>query len=306
MMRVEQYRAYSVLMSVYGRENPAWLRLAIESMQAQSMQTDDFVLVCDGPLTPELDGVIAEKQRQMGTVLTVVRLEKNMGLGNALNEGLRLCRNELVARMDSDDISCPDRCERQLAVFIRYPNVSICSGTIAEFSETPEAAAYTRVLPEWNDAIIEFAKKRSPFNHVSVMYKKSAVEMVGSYQQFYLLEDYYLWLRMLMAGYEGYNIQSPLVYVRAGASMYKRRSGLRYAKTQAELFRFMKDQGFIDHRQYVQSCILRSCSALAPNWLRKFMYETFLRKGGRTYENTRTACRDDCPSVASARNAEGH
>lgn len=242
----------------------------------------------------------------MGTVLTVVRLEKNMGLGNALSEGLRYCRNELVARMDSDDISCPDRCERQLAVFSRYPNVSICSGTIAEFSESPETTTCTRVLPERNDAIIEFAKRRSPFNHVSVMYKKSAVEAVGSYQRFYLLEDYYLWIRMLMAGYEGYNIQSPLVHVRTGANMYKRRSGLPYAKTQIELFRFMWKQGFINAWQYAESCIIRSCSALAPNWLRKFMYETFLRKGGRTYENTETACRDDRPSVASARNAEGH
>lgn len=179
-MSAEQYGAYSVLMSVYSKENPTWLRLAIESMQTQTLPTSDFVLVCDGPLTPELDGVIAEKQRQMGTVLTVVRLEKNMGLGNALSEGLRHCRNELVARMDSDDISCPDRCERQLAVFSRYPNVSICSGTIAEFSESPETTTCTRVLPERNDAIIEFAKRRSPFNHVSVMYKKSAVEAVGS------------------------------------------------------------------------------------------------------------------------------
>ena len=105
-MSAEQYGAYSVLMSVYSKENPTWLRLAIESMQTQTLPTSDFVLVCDGPLTPELDGVIAEKQRQMGTVLTVVRLEKNMGLGNALSEGLRHCRNELVARMDSDDISC--------------------------------------------------------------------------------------------------------------------------------------------------------------------------------------------------------
>ena len=305
-MSAEQYGAYSVLMSVYSKENPTWLRLAIESMQTQTLPTSDFVLVCDGPLTPELDGVIAEKQRQMGTVLTVVRLEKNMGLGNALSEGLRHCRNELVARMDSDDISCPDRCERQLAVFSRYPNVSICSGTIAEFSESPETTTCTRVLPERNDAIIEFAKRRSPFNHVSVMYKKSAVEAVGSYQRFYLLEGYYLWIRMLMAGYEGYNIQSPLVHVRTGANMYKRRSGLPYAKTQIELFRFMWKQGFINAWQYAESCIIRSCSALAPNWLRKFMYETFLRKGGRTYENTETACRDDRPSVASARNAEGH
>ena len=110
------------------------------------------------------------------------------------------------------------------------------------------------------------------------MYKKSAVEAAGSYQHFYLLEDYYLWLRMLMAGCEGYNIQEPLLYMRAGTGMYKRRAGWRYAKTQAELFRFMRSQRFIDCRQYVQSCVLRSGSALAPNWLRRFMFETFLRK----------------------------
>lgn len=109
------------------------------------------------------------------------------------------------------------------------------------------------------------------------MYKKSAVEAVGSYQHFYLLEDYYLWIRMLMAGYEGYNIQEPLLYMRAGTSMYKRRAGRRYAKMQIELFRFMWKQGFINAWQYAESCIIRSSSALSPNWLRKYMYITFLR-----------------------------
>lgn len=276
-MSAEQYGAYSVLMSVYSKENPAWLKLAIESMQTQTLPTSDFVLVCDGPLTPELDGVIAEKRRQMGETLTVVRLEKNMGLGNALNEGIRHCRNELVARMDSDDIACLDRCEKQVAVFNEHPEVSICSGTILEFSETPEDADRRRMLPEGNEAIREFAKRRSPFNHPCVMYKKSAVEAVGSYQHFYRLEDYYLWIRMLMAGYEGYNIQEPLLYMRAGTSMYKRRAGWRYAKTQIELFRFMWKQGFINAWQYAESCIIRSSSALSPNWLRKYMYITFLR-----------------------------
>ena len=275
-MSAEQYVAYSVLMSVYSKENPAWLKLAIESMQTQTLPTSDFVLVCDGPLTPELDGVIAEKRRQMGETLTVVRLEKNMGLGNALNEGIRHCRNDLVARMDSDDIACLDRCEKQVAVFNEHPEVSICSGTILEFSETPEDADRRRMLPEGNEAIREFAK-RSPFNHPCVMYKKSAVEAVGSYQHFYRLEDYYLWIRMLMAGYEGYNIQEPLLYMRAGTSMYKRRAGWRYAKTQIELFRFMWKQGFINAWQYAESCIIRSSSALSPNWLRKYMYITFLR-----------------------------
>ena len=237
-MSAERYGAYSVLMSVYSKENPAWLKLAIESIQDQTLPTSDFVLVCDGPLTPELDGVIAEKHCQMGEILMVVRLEKNVGLGNALNEGIKHCRNELVARMDSDDIAYPDRCEKQVAIFNKYPIVSICSGTVMEFSKNPETINCKRVLPEKNKEIIEFAKKRNPFNHPCVMYKKSAVEAVGSYQ---------------------------------------RRAGWRYAKTQIELFRFMWKQGFINAWQYAESCIIRSSSALSPNWLRKYMYMTFLR-----------------------------
>ena len=222
--------------------------------------------------------MIATKQQEMGESLNVVRLAKNGGLGNALNEGIKHCKNELVARMDSDDIAYPDRCEKQIAVFNTHSEVSICSGIVEEFTTDPNTVDTRRVLPETNAEIVEFAKKRNPFNHPCVMYKKSAVEAVGSYQDFYLLEDYYLWLRMLMAGYQGYNIQEPLLHMRAGSDMYLRRAGLKYAKTQAKLFKFMKQQGFIGEGQYIKSCVIRSGSSLAPNWLRKFMFEKVLRK----------------------------
>ena len=269
---------YSVLMSVYHKEKPEYLKQAIESIQAQALLTDDFVLVCDGPLNDALDGVIFAKQQEMGTVLNVVRLAKNGGLGNALNEGIKYCKNELIARMDSDDIAYPDRCEKQLSVFDEHPEVGICSGIVEEFTTDPNTVDAKRVPPETNVEIVEFAKKRNPFNHPCVMYRKSVVKAVGSYQDFYLLEDYYLWLRMLMAGYQGYNIQEPLLHMRAGSDMYKRRAGWKYAKTQAKLFKFMKQQDFIGEWQYIKSCVIRSGSALAPNWLRKFMFEKVLRK----------------------------
>lgn len=277
-MSPEYDRDYSVLMSVYYRENPAWLKLAMESMQRQTLPTEDFVLVCDGPLTPELDDVIAEKQQEMGERLRVIRLAKNGGLGNALNVGLGYCRNELVARMDSDDIAYPDRCERQIAAFHQHPEISICSGTVEEFSKTPQDAKLKRVLPEKNREIMAFARRRNPFNHPCVMYRKSAVEAAGSYQHFYLLEDYYLWVRMLAAGYQGYNIQEPLLFMRAGSGMYKRRAGRSYAKTQIALFRYMKEHGFISGPQYVRSCIVRSASSLAPNWMRQLLFGTLLRR----------------------------
>ena len=278
VMDVGDYKGYSVLMSVYHKEKPEYLKQAIASIQAQTLPTDDFVLVCDGPLNDALDAVIAKKQREMGETLNVVRLAKNGGLGNALNEGIKHCKNELVARMDSDDIAYPDRCEQQIAVFYTHLEVSICSGIVEEFTSTPDVVDAKRVPPEAHEEIVEFAKKRNPFNHPCVMYKKSAVEAVGSYQDFYLLEDYYLWLRMLMAGYQGYNIQEPLLHMRAGSDMYLRRAGWKYAKTQARLFKFMKSQGFIGEGQYIKSCVIRSGSALAPNWLRKLMFEKVLRK----------------------------
>ena len=277
-MSVVEYRGYSVLMSVYHKEKPEYLKQAIESIQAQTYPTDDFVLVCDGPLNSELDAVITTKQQEMNGVLKVYRLDKNEGLGNALNAGINHCKNELVARMDGDDVAYPDRCEKQIDVFNTHPEVSICSGIVEEFTTDPEVVDARRALPETNAKIMEFAKKRNPFNHPCVMYKKSAVEAAGSYKDFYLLEDYYLWLRMLMAGYQGYNIQEPLLHMRAGSDMYMRRAGWKYAKTQAKLFKFMKDSGFIGNGQYIKSCVIRSGSALAPNWLRKFMFEKVLRK----------------------------
>lgn len=277
-MSVSKYENYSVIMSVYYKENSEYLKQAIESIQAQTFPTDDFVLVCDGPLNQELDSVIKKKQQEMKNILNVVRLKKNAGLGNALNKGIQQCKNELVARMDSDDISYPDRCEKQLMVFNTYPEISVCSGIVEEFATNPKVVESRRVPPETQEEIREFAKVRNPFNHPCVMYKKPDVEAVGSYKDFYLLEDYYLWVRMIMAGYQGYNLQEPLLHMRAGTDMYMRRGGLKYAKTQEKLFRFMKNNGFISKGQYIKNCVIRGESSLAPNWLRKFVFEKVLRK----------------------------
>lgn len=275
---MQQYKNYSVLMSVYCKEKPEFLKQAIESIQLQSLPPNDFVMVCDGPLTPELDAILLDKQKELGNILNIIRLEKNSGLGHALNEGIKYCKNELVARMDSDDIAYSDRCARQIAVFNEHPEVSICSGTIEEFTDKTNVVNARRSLPETNAEIVAFAKKRNPFNHPCVMYKKEAVLEVGSYQDFYLLEDYYLWIRMLMAGYQGYNIQKPLLHMRAGNSMYKRRAGWKYAKAQIDLFRFMKQNGFIGEWQCIKSCAIRSVSSLAPNVLRRFVFKSVLRK----------------------------
>ena len=269
---------YSVLMSVYHKENAEYLRTAMDSIWNQTIPTDDFVLVCDGPLTVELDAVIEKMEKEYPDTLHVVQLEENGGLGNALNEGIKHCKHDLVARMDSDDISRPDRCERQLKVFQEHLEISVVSGIVEEFTASTSEIEARRVPPETQEEIISFAKKRNPFNHPCVMYKKSAVEAAGGYQDFYLLEDYYLWIRMLQNGSTGYNLQEPLLWMRAGSEMYKRRAGWKYAQSQKALFKYMKDSGLISGLQYVQSVAVRTVSSLTPNWLREFMFKTLMRK----------------------------
>lgn len=268
---------YSVLMSVYVKEKAVFLREAMNSIWGQTIPTDNFVLVCDGPLTPELDAVIDEMGRDYSDILHIVRLEKNCGLGNALNIGIKYCKNELVARMDSDDISRPERCEKQLSVFQNNPEVSIVSGIIEEFTTSKNIIEAKRVLPEKQNDIVAFAKKRNPFNHPCVMYRKTAVKASGGYQDFYLLEDYYLWVRMLQNGFAGYNLQEPLLWMRAGSNMYKRRSGLRYVKSQQKLFKYMKETGFINNKQYLSSIITRGVSSISPNAIREHLFKTFMR-----------------------------
>ena len=269
---------YSVLMSVYHKENAEYLRTAMDSIWNQTIRTDDFVLVCDGPLNDELDAVIEAMRAAHPDTLHVVRLEKNGGLGNALNMGIKHCKHELVARMDSDDISRPDRCERQLKMFQEHPDRSVVSGIVEEFTTSTSEIEARRVPPETQNEIVQFAKKRNPFNHPCVMYKKSAVEAAGGYQDFYLLEDYYLWIRMLQKGITGYNLQEPLLWMRAGSDMYKRRAGWKYAKSQKALFKYMKDNGLISGAQYLKSVAVRTASSLTPNWLREFMFKTVMRK----------------------------
>ena len=275
---METENKYSVLMSVYVKEKAEYLRTAMDSIWNQTVPTDDFVLVCDGPLNEGLDVVISEMEAAHPDALHVVRLEKNGGLGNALNVGVKHCKNELIARMDSDDISRTDRCLKQLAVFRNRPEVSICSGIVEEFTVSTDRVEACRVPPETQEEILLFAKKRNPFNHPCVMYKKTAVETAGGYQDFYLLEDYYLWIRMLQNNAVGYNLQEPLLWMRAGSDMYKRRAGWKYAMSQKALFKYMKDSGFIGGPQYMKSVVVRTASSLTPNWLREFMFKTVMRK----------------------------
>ena len=269
---------YSVLMSVYAKENPEYLRLSVASMLNQTTPTDDFVLMSDGPLTDDLNQTIADLQRKYGTCLRVIRLPQNQGLAAALRTGVTECRHELIARMDSDDIALPDRCEKQLRAYHSDPSLCLLSGTIAEFRSDPEEIENYRKLPEEHDAILKFARKRNPMNHMAVMFRKSKVIAAGNYRSIGLFEDYDLWVRMLIQGCVAANLSDVLVKARIGNGMIGRRGGITYAKNCVSLQKSFYRAGFISLPVAVENSIIRGSISLLPTCLRERFYNKALRK----------------------------
>lgn len=272
---------YTVLMSVYEKENPGFLRESIESIWKQTLLPRQFVLVKDGPLTEELEQVIGEYEKRAESegliTFTIVSLSENQGLGPALNAGLKVSECDYIARMDSDDIAFPDRCERQLKV-LREQDADIVSGTLLEFGSDIQDIQAVKSLPESHQEIVKYARRRNPFNHPCVVFKKEVIEKAGMYQPVLWFEDYDLWVRALMQGAKGYNMKEPVLYMRAGSGMYVRRGGLAYVK-KGVAFRFkLWKTGFCGNVDFLVSSAAQILSGLMPKGLRKRFYKHVLRR----------------------------
>lgn len=215
---------YSILMSVYAKENPVFFETAIQSMLDQTVKPDEFVIVCDGPLTRELDAVLQKYTLEYPELFNIVRLPENRGIGYAANAGLQVCRNDLVVKMDSDDISVPDRCRLQLQRFADNPNLVIVGGYIDEFMQAPEEPFSVRAVPETNEEIHRFARRRQPFNNQTVMYRRENAIKVGGYKDLRRNEDYDFYVRLLKDGSYAENIPVTLVKVRVNPAALRRRA----------------------------------------------------------------------------------
>lgn len=277
-MKVKTYPKYSVLMSVYYKENPEWLDYSIKSMMNQTVKPNEFVLVEDGPLTKDLDSVIDNYIKEYPKIFKIVKIKKNGGLGPALELGIKKCTNEYIARMDSDDYSLPNRIEEQFKVFEMHPELELVGTNVEEFEGTIENVNCHVVLPESHEEIFKFSKKRCPFRHPSLLYKKEAILRAGNYREFYLCEDYDLYVRLLRTGCKCYNIQKPLVYMRIGEDFYKRRGGWKYMKT---ILKFKNEQlknGYFTFFEYLRTTIPHIIVCLLPNSWRDWVYRNLLRK----------------------------
>lgn len=275
MIDVEKY---SVLMSLYAKERPEYLVPAIESIVNQTVAPDEIVIVKDGPLTDELDSVVSEYQGKYPHLFNIVVSESNIGLGKALNLGLAHCKNELVARMDTDDIAKPYRCEKQLAEFEKNSSLDLLGSSVDEFHTTPDEVVSRRVVPTKHEDIYNFAKRRSAFNHPTVMYKKSKVLAVGGYGDLRRNQDVDLFGRMLFSGCIAANIEESLLYFRSNDSLAKRRKSWENTKSYIDTIKKFWKMGYSSFGDYVIIAVAQTGMFLMPVKLQHWVYKKFLRK----------------------------
>lgn len=270
---------YSVLMSLYIKENPEFLRLAINSMINQTIKPNEIVIVEDGKLNDELYKTIAHFANNYPNLINIIKNETNLGLGLSLNKGLLACKNELIARMDTDDISLPNRCEKQLIEFEKDRQLSIVGGQIEEFENCESNIIGKRIVPLTHNDISKFIKKRCPFNHMTVMFRKSSVISCGNYINWFWNEDYFLWIRMFQNKEKMKNLPDVLVKMRGGIDMYGRRGGIKYFKSEFLLQKYMYKQKNISLLRFLINVGKRFLVelVLTPK-LRQYAYKIFVRK----------------------------
>lgn len=259
-------------MAVYARENPLFLRQALDSLFAQTLLPLEIVVVEDGPLTEALDRELEDARRRSPVPLRTLALPENRGLGEALREGVLACLGTYIARMDADDVALPHRFADQMAYLQTHPNVALLGAWIEEFHDRPGDTGRVRRVPATNDAIRRFARLRNPFNHMTVVFRRDQALRVGNYRPFYLLEDYHLWYRFLKAGLPTGNLPEALVHARVGNGMVARRRGYPYLRSELRFIGMMRREGFIGWSTFGLSVILKFLARILPTGLLQRVY----------------------------------
>jgi glycosyltransferase involved in cell wall biosynthesis len=266
---------FSVLLPIWAGDRPDFLAAAFEStVDDQTRPPDQVVVVQDGPVGEQLAKRVAELAGASRVPVDVLVLERNIGLGPALDAGLAACRHPVVARMDADDISVAHRFAVQLPVI--ESGVDIVGSGLAEFTDDPEQVVGIRTPPIEPAAIRERARFAVPFNHPTVVYRRDLVLAVGGYTDFPRMEDYLLWAKLILAGARVANVAEPLVKYRVGAGAYARRGGLEQLRTELDVQRRFRRLGFTTRNQYLRNVVVRGGYRLVPEGLRRAAYRRLI------------------------------
>lgn len=271
------YPKFSVLMSLYIKEKAEYFEECMKSIVSQTVQPAEIVIVFDGPISEEVRSVVEKYRQKNNGWIKIVENKVNKGLGLALADGVLACQYELIARMDTDDIARSDRFEKQLELFSENPKLDICGSNIIEFENKIDNILSIRKVPLEHEKIAEYQKQRSAFNHMTVMYKKSAVLKAGNYEDCPLMEDDMLWVRMLILGARCANIDDFLVYARTGYAMIERRGGWEYFKKYKSGRKKILKTGYIDLKDYYKTVLIQLIVALVPRKIRLLIFTKLLR-----------------------------
>jgi len=274
-MKEENKYNFSLLMSLYIKEDPQYLERALLSIFEQSLQADEIILVEDGALTDELYAVLEKWEKKLP--IKRIPLKNNVGLGQALNIGIQHCSNDFIARMDTDDIALRERFKKQIDFFKQNPKVDIIGTAISEFYDDENKIESKRILPQSHEELIKWAKSRNPFNHMTVMFKKDTVVNAGNYQSCNGFEDYYLWVRIFFNGGIGGNLKEILVNARTGKNMLKRRHGFKYMIDEFKFWKMVHKTGFISFQNMIFKIFIRCPLRIMPYFILKFIYRKLLR-----------------------------
>lgn len=269
--------ALSVVLPTYSGDDPDALSSALESLISQTRPPDEIVLVKDGPLTPALDAAVGEFETAHPSMIAPLQLPENRGLGGALRAGVEAASHSFVARQDADDISVPERFERQLSFLCENPEVDVVGGFIREFDDEMVESVGERRVPTAHEDIKHMSRFRCPMNHVTVMFRREVVLEAGNYRAVDRMEDYGLWVRMLLDGAAFANLPEVLTKVRAGNEMYGRRGGLEYAREEVRIQREFYRQGYISLPMFLFNVMTRTGFRLVPDRVRGFVYESLTR-----------------------------
>ena len=260
---------FSVLMSVYYKENPEWFRASLDSIFSQTLLPSEILLIKDGALTVALEDVIIEYSNRY-PIFKILENKENMGLGLSLREGVLASSNEIIARMDTDDLMHPTRFEKEYRCLIDNSYDVVSSWTLM-FEGTLDNIIAVKKRPELHNDIVKLAHRRSPVSHPGSMFRRTAVLRAGNYQDVHFYEDYHLWVRMILTGSVFYNIQGPLFYLRTSSEQIKRRGGWEYAKNEMKVFLFFYRSGFYSLYDLIVNIVLHTSVRLLPVTVRRKM-----------------------------------
>lgn len=267
---------FSVLLNVYAKDNPVWLKQSLDSILNNTICPTEVIIVVDGSVNKDIQNILDQVIKNK--VVSVLALPANIGRGAALAVAVPKCKYDLIALMDADDISRKDRFEKQLSSFASDPDLSVVGGQIQEVDAITLKPCSKRIVPLTHKEICKYLKTRMPFNNVSVMFKKEAILQAGNYKPFGMMEDYYMWARVIAKGYKTANLPDILADVRVNKDLYKRRGGFKYFCVNKQLFDEMRKLGLLSLKDYYYILFVRFIvQVLMPNWCRILFYEKVLR-----------------------------